>query len=713
MNLNHPSRLRAGLALGSAVPLLAMAVMTSSGAQAADATPDRDQHQGQASDPTTIGPTAIISTPALAVAQAMASPSFGLTSASFLTVPPDGNSAGVGDSTVTGFPTDGSTFGVLSSGDVSTIQAPGTFSSTSLGGDNIRGNSDLDVTVLKVDFTVPTGSNCLSVDFRFLSEEYPDFVGSNVNDAFVAELDTSTWTTTDSTITAPNNFAFDGAGEVVSINSTGVGGMSAANGAGTAFDGADDETGAINDDGGATTLLAAASPVTPGAHSLYFSIFDQGDRIYDSAVFLDNLIVGYTPNPEVDCAPGAGVVTHDLDLEPNTGNAAVGTTHTVTATLVDDEDAPVADVPIEFAVSGTHSVTGADTTDASGQAEFSYIGTMPGPDTISGCSRPVTGEPCSATDSVTFTWEESDGPVVERISGADRYGTAAAISSSWSPGVDLAYIASGVDYPDAMPAGALGGTNDAPVLLTRPNGLPSVTAAELTRLQPDKIVVLGGSAAVADSVLAQLADYALADTPDEVSRIAGAHRYGTAAQAGLTFPTGVQVTYIATGGDFPDALAAAARGGQLDSPVLLTKTDRLPGSTIAALQHLDPANIVVLGGSAAVDDTVMTALEDYTDGTVTRAAGTNRYGTAAALSGDHAPGVAAVFVATGAVYADSMSGAPLTANVLGPIVLTQQDSLPSETIAELERLDPVRIIILGGTGAVSNQVQVDLAAYFG
>lgn len=122
---------------------------------------------------------------------------------------------------------------------------------------------------------------------------------------------------------------------------------------------------------------------------------------------------------------------------------------------------------------------------------------------------------------------------------------------------------------------------------------------------------------------------------------------------------------------------------------------------------------MVLGGSAAVDDTVMTALEDYTDGTVTRAAGTNRYGTAAALSGDHAPGVAAVFVATGAVYADSMSGAPLTANVLGPIVLTQQDSLPSETIAELERLDPVRIIILGGTGAVSNQVQVDLAAYFG
>ena len=40
---------------------------------------------------------------------------------------------------------------------------------------------------------------------------------------------------------------------------------------------------------GATRLLRASTPVTPGRHHLYLSIFDQGDRIYDSAVFLDNL----------------------------------------------------------------------------------------------------------------------------------------------------------------------------------------------------------------------------------------------------------------------------------------------------------------------------------------------------------------------------------------------------------------------------------------
>lgn len=711
MTHSRTSRLRAGVAAGSILPLLAVAIAASAGTASADDTSERARTQESATTPTAVGPTAITPSAALAVAEAMGTPSFGLTGASFVTTPPDGETAGVGDSGLAGFPTAGSTFGVLSSGEVSTIEAPGTFSSTNLGGDNVRGNTDLDVTILKVDFTVPTGSNCLSFDFKFLSEEYPNFVGSSVNDAFVAELDSSTWTTEDSAIIAPDNFAFDAAGEVVSINSTGVGGMTDANGAGTAFDGAGATEGDTN--GGATTRLTASTQVTPGEHSVYFSIFDQGDRIYDSVVFLDNLIVGFTPNPEVDCAPGAEVVTHDLDLEPNTGSAPVGTEHTVTATLTDDEGAPVADTSIEFAVSGTHSTTGSATTNASGQATFSYTGTSAGADTISGCARPEAGEPCSANDSVSFVWTDTEGPVVERIWGSDRYGTAAAVSANWSPGVDVVYLASGLDYPDAMPAGALGGTHDAPVLLARPNGIPSVTRAELTRLQPDRIVVMGGASAIGDSVLSDLADYAQADTPDEVTRIAGPDRYATASEAALSYPTGVQVAYVAKGSDFPDALAAAARGGQLDSPVLLTKTDHLPSATRAALEHLDPDHIVVLGGAGAVDDSVLTALEAYTDGSVTRAAGENRYGTAAAISQDHAPGVAAVFVATGEVYADSMTGAPLTASVLGPIVLTQPDNLPAETIAELERLDPQRIIVLGGTQAVSTQVEIDLAAYFG
>src|SRR5699024_10474407 len=151
---------------------------------------------------------------------------------------------------------------------------------------------------------------------RFMSEEYPNYVGTQFNDAFIAEVDHSTWTTDGSDIIAPDNIAFDADGQVVSINSTGIGGMTPEDGAGTAFDGGLDGGDAS---GAATALLSSSTSVTPGDHTVYFSLFDQGDTILDSAVFLDNLVVGYTPDPETDCAPGAVIVTHDLDLAPDTG----------------------------------------------------------------------------------------------------------------------------------------------------------------------------------------------------------------------------------------------------------------------------------------------------------------------------------------------------------------------------------------------------------
>ncbi|CAN5818896.1 hypothetical protein BH18ACT11_BH18ACT11_08330 [soil metagenome] len=133
------------------------------------------------------------------------------------------------------------------------------------GGGPVRGDSDRDVSVLKVGLNVPSGANCLSVDFQFLSEEYAEYVGQIYNDAFIAELDNSTWTTSGSTISAPDNFAFDPSGDAISVNSSGVANMTAANAAGTTYN-------------GATQLLAAKTPITPGAHSLYLSIFDQGSN---------------------------------------------------------------------------------------------------------------------------------------------------------------------------------------------------------------------------------------------------------------------------------------------------------------------------------------------------------------------------------------------------------------------------------------------------
>jgi WD40-like Beta Propeller Repeat/Peptidase family C25 len=226
---------------------------------------------------------------------------------SFLLVPTqDPGPNATANSPLGGFPTDGSDFAILTTGNAALADDANTAgdSGASLGGGSrTEGGTDRDVTILKIDFTAPEGANCVGFDFKFFSEEFPEFVGREFNDAFIAELDDSNWSTQGSQIMAPNNFAFDGAGNPISVNSTFS--LTAANAEGTTYD-------------GATPVLRASKQVTPGEHSLFLSIFDQGDNIYDSAVFVDNFVVGSVPNPEAQCVAGARGATITLTSEEPT-----------------------------------------------------------------------------------------------------------------------------------------------------------------------------------------------------------------------------------------------------------------------------------------------------------------------------------------------------------------------------------------------------------
>ena len=150
-----------------------------------------------------------------------------------------------------------------------------------------------------------------------------------------------------------------------------------------------------------------------------------------------------------------------------------------------------------------------------------------------------------------------------RLAGADRYATAVAISkATYMPGVPVAYVASGLGFADALAGAAAAGTAGGPLLTIPGTSLPAATAAELDRLNPAKIIVLGGTGSVSSAVVTQLASH----TTGSVTRLAGADRYATAvAISKATYKPGVPVAYVASGLGFADALAGAAAAGTAGS----------------------------------------------------------------------------------------------------------------------------------------------------
>lgn len=283
-----------------------------------------------------------------------------------------------------------------------------------------------------------------------------------------------------------------------------------------------------------------------------------------------------------------------------------------------------------------------------------------------------------------------------RLAGSDRYGTAAAISAaSFTAPVDIVYIASGANYPDALAAGSAAARDEAPILLVKPDSVGTQTAAELDRLQPAAIQVLGGPAAVSTAVETQLAAWG------EVTRIQGGDRYATAAAISNSTWDSASTVFVASGATFADALSAGPAGAKLDSPLLLTKQGALPEVTRLELQRLSPSQVYILGGTSAVSAAVEQAIRSASGGTVTRLSGADRYATSVAVARQFWSTMPAMFFATGLAFPDAVAGTPAAAVNDAPIVLTKSTCMPKPVAALKDEKSPGTVAILGGTSAIA------------
>jgi len=300
---------------------------------------------------------------------------------------------------------------------------------------------------------------------------------------------------------------------------------------------------------------------------------------------------------------------------------------------------------------------------------------------------------------------QDDGPAgggpfaLTRLAGVERAETAARISAAtFDPGVDVAYVATMADFPDALTGAPLAGARGGPVLLVGAD-VPEPTRGELERLQPGRIAVLGGTHAVGAAVEGALAD--LTDGP--VERLAGTTRFGTAAAVAEAYEPGVDVAFVASGAGFPDALAGGAAAAHAGAPLLLVADDEsgaVPRETREALERLRPGRVVVLGGDVAVPDPVVDAVGRITGVEVGRLAGVDRYATAVAVSASFAAPGGTAFVASGADFPDALTAVPAAAAADAPMLLTSPDGVPASVAEELTRLRPTRVTVVGGEATV-------------
>lgn len=300
--------------------------------------------------------------------------------------------------------------------------------------------------------------------------------------------------------------------------------------------------------------------------------------------------------------------------------------------------------------------------------------------------------------------------VPNRIAGADRFETAADICAEFvAPNPDTVFVATGLDFPDALTGGVPAALSGTCMLLATGDLLPAPTISQLQRLDAGSITVLGGPAAIDDSVLTQLEGF----TDGPVRRLAGVDRFDTAAAISRDRfePATTRTAFVATGLNFPDALAGVPPAAAYEAPILLTATEAIPTPTLEELARLDLAEIIVLGGPGAVSPAVEAQLGSLAPD-VLRVAGEDRFATSVAvgdlLIGQDPPQPLVTFVATGIDFPDALAGGAVAGAVPGPTYLAAQDVAPPEVVAELQRSRPDRLIVFGGQSAISSATEQTL-----
>ena len=287
-----------------------------------------------------------------------------------------------------------------------------------------------------------------------------------------------------------------------------------------------------------------------------------------------------------------------------------------------------------------------------------------------------------------------------RLAGATLYDTPVSISRRTFPSTtSTVVVASGENFPDALAGSPLATLKNAPLLLTKKNDLPKGVAAELKRLRPTNIIVLGGPIAISDATVSKLRTFG------SVTRVSGATLYDTSSKIAANWSTAPTV-FLATGERFEDAMSLAAVAAGRKAPMLLTGRSTVPATTLNQLKRLKPSRVYLAGGPLAISDTAETQVRKaLPNATVIRYGGATLYDTSARIAKAFwSHGSQRQFIATGADFPDGLTGAVAAGYNGAPLLLAKKTCMPASVANTLGSLEGWTNVLLGGPFVLDSTV---------
>ncbi|AWI05552.1 cell wall-binding repeat-containing protein [Clostridium drakei] len=294
----------------------------------------------------------------------------------------------------------------------------------------------------------------------------------------------------------------------------------------------------------------------------------------------------------------------------------------------------------------------------------------------------------------------------KRIFGRDRYETSALISQNGWEAASTVVICNGENFPDALCAAPLAKKYNAPILLTNKSNLSESTKKELSRLNPSKIIIIGGSGVITDTVLSEIK--IVVPKASDITRLGGATRYDTSKI--IADKVGKSSSIVLVSGKAPaDALSISYIAANKGMPILLADNK---DSVIGYSKNNSVEKAYIIGGESVISKDIDSIFKNNE-----RIYGKDRYDSNEKILEKFKDDInfSNIYLASAEYngvdqFADALSVSALAAKNCNPIILVN-GAINKDSVSIIKsKVDKdSKITALGGTQLVAENILTDLA----